>query len=388
MFRPTFAGLAALLAVCPLQAQTSVSLTKPAAELDEPFTSIAAVRELPSGKVLVADRQDKVVQLIDFASGSVTKVGREGQGPGEYALPVGLLAMPNGVTWINDIGGRRFLEVDPTGKPGKTIQPPGAGNGGMMMISIGGGGTDSKGHYYYQAPPFNPSNLGGDSPDSLAIQRWDGAEKVDTVAWMVGPKANVSTSGGGNRTSVSIRLGSGKVFSPAEAWGVADDGSVVRVQPNPYRVLRYPAGSTKPAVGPTQAYTPIKVTQADKDEVIEARKRSRPMFITSGNGGTRTTAGNNIQIPDPEFEETKPPFSGGAGGGAPVLVAPEGEVWVLRNQAAGAKNPVYDVFDRAGTIAKKVTLRPRSRVVGFGKGTVYVVRLDEDDLQYLERYTR
>jgi hypothetical protein len=26
--------------------------------------------------------------------------------------------------------------------------------------------------------------------------------------------------------------------------------------------------------------------------------------------------------------------------------------------------------------------------VAFGQGTVYVVRMDEDDLQYLERYRR
>ena len=35
-----------------------------------------------------------------------------------------------------------------------------------------------------------------------------------------------------------------------------------------------------------------------------------------------------------------------------------------------------------------VVLRPKSRVAGFGRGTVYVSRLDEDDLVYLERYRR
>jgi len=37
---------------------------------------------------------------------------------------------------------------------------------------------------------------------------------------------------------------------------------------------------------------------------------------------------------------------------------------------------------------KKVSLNPDSRVVGFGKGTVYVARVDQDDLQYLQRYKR
>jgi hypothetical protein len=46
------------------------------------------------------------------------------------------------------------------------------------------------------------------------------------------------------------------------------------------------------------------------------------------------------------------------------------------------------VFDQQGRKIAEVTLRPRSRVVGFGQGTVYVARSDEDDLQYLERYRR
>jgi hypothetical protein len=33
-----------------------------------------------------------------------------------------------------------------------------------------------------------------------------------------------------------------------------------------------------------------------------------------------------------------------------------------------------------------VQLRPRSRVIGFGRYNVYVIRQDDDDLEYLERY--
>jgi hypothetical protein len=71
-----------------------------------------------------------------------------------------------------------------------------------------------------------------------------------------------------------------------------------------------------------------------------------------------------------------------------VQVTPEGEVWVLRTRPAGDKVPTYDVFDRNGALVKKVVLNPRSRVVGFGRGAVYVTRSDEDDLLYLERYRR
>lgn len=39
-----------------------------------------------------------------------------------------------------------------------------------------------------------------------------------------------------------------------------------------------------------------------------------------------------------------------------------------------------------GRLVLKVRLQPRSRVIGFGKGSVYVVRRDDEDLEYLERY--
>lgn len=63
-----------------------------------------------------------------------------------------------------------------------------------------------------------------------------------------------------------------------------------------------------------------------------------------------------------------------------------GEVWVLRTRPAGDKISTYDVSNRAGALFKSVALNPRSRVVLFGKGTVYVVRADEDDLRHLQRY--
>lgn len=372
---------AGCLAASGLAAQTTVSLVKPDAEFPEPFTRVSAVRELPSGKVLVADMADKVVQMLDFASGSMTKVGREGQGPGEYALPAGLVPMPGGETWIYDMLGRRFLTVDPAGKPGKNVSLPGLSSGGRMVMTTTGGAGDGAGRYYYQAPPFNMENPEAAQPDSTPILRWDGKEKVDTAAWMSVPKMQISTSSSGG-SRFSMRIGGGKVFSPAELWGVAGDGSVARVLPSPYRVVWY-APTGRATAGPVQPYTPLKVTAADKAEVIEQRKKMRPMMITAGPGGRQMSTGN-IQMPDPEFEETKPPFTGQSS----VVVAPEGEVWVRRTQPAGTKAPLYDVFDRSGALVRKVTLRPESTVIGFGKGTVYVVRTDEDDLQYLERFRR
>ena len=68
-----------------------------------------------------------------------------------------------------------------------------------------------------------------------------------------------------------------------------------------------------------------------------------------------------------------------------VFVRANGEVWVQRQVAASAP-PTFDVFNTTGRLVQRVTLPAGQVLVGFGNGTVYTVRLDEDDLQYLQRY--
>jgi hypothetical protein len=47
---------------------------------------------------------------------------------------------------------------------------------------------------------------------------------------------------------------------------------------------------------------------------------------------------------------------------------------------------LYDIINGQGKLVERVQLPPRTKLVGFGVSTVYVVRLDQDDLQYLQRY--
>jgi hypothetical protein len=378
--------LTALAAVASLQGQQKAVLAKPNAESGESFTRISSVRELPSGKVLVADAQDKVVQLVDLASGTMMKVGREGQGPGEYSIPATLLALPNGQTLLHDLLNRRFLVIDPDGKPGAIVEMPrsGAADANGPVIAFGMfdvRGTDDQGRIYFQGPPFTAPNL--PPLDSAAIMRWDRMHpKFDTVGFLKLPAGGAQATARGN--NVQVRIGGGKVWTPTETWDVTGDGRVARVVPSPYRVI-WMGAAGKATPGPVQAYTPIKVTEADKNLFKENQRKNRPMTITIGGpGGGRAGPPPPNAQQEPEFEETMPPFAGRGS----VVTTPDGEVWVLRTRSASDQTPTYDVFDRTGALVKRVTLNPQSRVVGFGKGTVYVARTDEDDLQYLQRYAR
>lgn len=392
--RTLLGTLAALAASGPAAAQQKAALSKPLAETSESFTAISSIRELPSGKVLVADARDKIVQLVDLATGSMTKVGREGSGPGEYAFAGSLIGLPDGTTLLHDLLNNRFLMIGTDGKPGGFLEMPrppataaDAGSQGSpifrstRMTNVRG--YDARGRLYFAGSPFSAT---GGTADSVPLLRWDRVKPTyDTVGFLKQPAGSAqSTQRGGN---VTVRIGNNVRFTPMETWGVAGDGSVARVFPSPYRVAWFAGG--KPTLGPVVPYTPTKVTEADKQEVIEAQRRAPPTMIVMGGGpggGARPGAGppGGVQAPPPEFAETKPPYDGlGA-----AIVAPEGEVWVLRTRPAGDKIPTYDVFDRTGTLVKKVSLNPSSRVVGFGRGVVYVARSDEDDLVYLQRFAR
>lgn len=348
------------------------------------------MRELADGRVIVSDQREKLVQLVDLRTGAAQSISREGSGPGEFALPTALFPLPNNQTLLVDLLNRRYLKIGPDGKPGETVSPPdltagGPGGGGMRIGGlVNPRGADTQGRLYFQDLGIRP---GGQSPDTVAVLRWAlGATRVDTVGWIKGPQTTMTTTGGsGGGQGMRMTVGMQTVWAPAEQWAVAGNGRIARVTPEPYRVIWYDTNGRATA-GPTVAYTPRRVTEADKAEYREAQRTNPPTMImmTSGSGGTTTSTPPASAMPEPTFAETMPAFTGGGA----VLATPDGEVWVQRTRAAGDKIPVYDVFNSAGRLVRKVSLAARSRVVGFGATSVYVARMDEDDLEYLQRYSR
>lgn len=380
------AALAALAALAPaltasLAAQTVpvVSLSKPEAEFAEPFDQVTAVRELRDGRVIVADVLAKGVSLADFRTGSATAIGREGQGPGEFAFPVGLVPQPGDTTLLVDPGQRRFLKIAPDGKPVGTVSFP-EGLGGMLAVR----GADRQGRIYVQGSPFGSGpGLRGDGdgqiPDTVAVLRWTpGTARFDTLGRVKIPSIARAVSGGANARAVVMRQ---QPFSASDDWAVAGDGRVAVARIGDYHVEWL---GTPRAAGPAVRHQKVPVTQADKDAINRAANDSRGR-LTIQEGGSRG-GGSSIappKLPEPDWPEFKPAFvSAGA------RMAPNGEFWVQRSQPAGS-GPLYDVFDGQGRLTRQVRLQKDTRLVGFGATSVYVARTDTgDELQYLQRFRR
>ena len=382
---------ASLVAAVPAAAQAPLkTLAKPDVEYGEPFTQINGVRELKDGRVIVSDVREKTVQLVDLKTGSAQKIGREGSGPGEYAMPMRLLALPGDTSVVYDPLNRRFLVIGPNGKVGPFAQYETDNGGGRARISMGARYTDARGRLYSMGPNFAIGPNGEPtSSDTAPIVRLDRAtKKTDTLAFVYTPTTTIRTSQGG--ANVSIRAGGGNPFAAADDWAVTPDGRLAIVRVKDYHVDWYAPNGQK-TFGPAIAYEKLKVTEEDKKAFRERRANGgggTAFVITQqqGPGGTSRSAGvappTSLQIPEPtDWPEVKPPFTAGA-----AFAAPNGQVWVLRTRAAKDKIPTFDVFDASGRVVGRVALPQDTRLLGFGNGTVYLARSDEDDLQYLQRY--
>jgi hypothetical protein len=379
------AALVALLvggAATTLAAQ--VRLDQPEAKLPEDFGTIQTVRELADGRVLVADPLGKALYVVDLATGKRSVVGSEGEGPQEWKQPDAVWPLPGDSTLLVDLGNARMVTLGPDLRFGPTmplalsaLEP---GSLPLIVIPLG---VDGQGRIYTRSL----GSIGGQLPDSGAILRIDRlTRKADTVAMFKLPDRTQTTSGGANNRNVNI---SNVPLSPEDAWGVAGDGAVAIARAGDYHVdWILPDG--KVVHGRPVPYDPVHIGTPEKEEYLAEQSRQGggigiSMQVVNGSATLGFARGEGPgtakrEIDQYAWPDSKPPMYQGR-----VPIDPQGRAWVHRSMKAGQPS-TYDVFDRAGKRAGTVTLGTGKRVVGFGKGWVYVVSFDDFDLSYLERF--
>ena len=378
------AGIAVAVAGCSdasarRSADGTVRLAEPEAVFDQALSVVQTVREMPDGRVLVADPLGQVLLLVDMDAGAADTLGTVGEGPDEYRQPDAVWALPDDRTLLVDLGNTRLTEVSPELEFGET-RPYVLGNPmqGSMVMAIPQA-VDGEGRVYARS-------MGGMSSlqsDSAYVLRMDlEAETIDSVARVKIP--GTTRTGTANSESISqIPL------SPADAWGVADDGWIVVVRVADYHVEWIsPDGST--LRGPPVEYERLSIGTPEKEAWRDSRSETGGgMSISAfadGSGSIQFSVSRGGPSDDDEdldsysWPDDLPPFYGSR-----VPVDPSGRAWVRTYGGADAP-PVYDVFGASGEREIVVELLPGRRVVGFGEGKAYLVRMDEYGLQYVERY--
>lgn len=367
-------AVAVLLPSQPLKAQRLIDLTRrPDAVIHEPFTSIAGVRGLPGSIAVVTDHIERLLFLVDFADGSLTPIGRQGEGPAEYRFPSVPLAGPSNTTYVVDASLQRALVVSPTGAIVSTVRLPRAGLPSGTLAR----GSDQSGRLYFEGNSFDPERE--TFLDSVEVLRWNPRDnRLDTVSrvWS-GGRVIVNWPTGKASLARSITP-----YPALDAWAVYPDGAIAIVRHQPFRVdIVNTAGTVRR--GTPLTYKPRPVTAADRTMYRKRMSLVRSSAVLKG-GGSGGPQSSGIKVSDEEFPRLMPPFVA-----ASIAMSPDGQLWIGRSHSASDTARYYDILDTRGGVVATAKVGRDSKVVGFGLGTVYVARTDPaDDLVYLERYVR
>lgn len=372
-----------LTALQPDAAAAQIQLSEPSATFPEDFGAIQTVRELPDGRVLVADPLAKALYLVDLDQGTRTVIGREGEGPEEYRQPDAVWPLPGDSTLLVDLGNGRLVALGPDLEFGPTwpltvgeFQP------GQPLVLAIPQGVDADGNLYIREMG---GGMGGDMfPDSANVLRINRATQTSEVVGRFKIRdMTETTSGDANNQNTSI---SPVPLSPEDAWGVTADGSVVVARSGDYSVERI-AQDGSVTHGAPVPFDPVRIRTPEKEEYVVELGRAGggiQVGVAMENGRMSMSfaraGGADREIDRYSWPETKPPLYSGR-----IPVDPMGRAWVRRHVEAGEPS-TYDVFDEAGERVATVLLEHGNRVIGFGENVLYVVSFDEFDLNYLERY--
>lgn len=344
-------------------------------EFGEPFSAMNGLIELNDGRLLVSDRREQAVRLVDLAKERLQDAARSGRGPLEFNSPGGFYRMRNGEIRMIDQNLRRHLVFSAQGRPLRTEPFAEASTGGVQFSNAGRDPheLDETGAEYVRPTMSMGRDAARDSGWVLRRR----STGVDSLLRLRLPESVTNSSGAARVTAI-------KRFAPADGMVTAPDGRIAVVRAEPYRVEWW-RGSQRLVQGPVIPYEVLKVTDADRAEAEKARAQvSMPGGIrvtqSDGNGGQKPLDVTSL-VPPMQMADTKPAFDP-----AQLRVDLQGRVWVRRYTAPGA-NHVYDIFDGEGRRVDRVQLPQDSALAGFGKGAVYVVRTDADELLYLGRIT-
>jgi len=341
----------------------------------EPFGYVGGVRELSNGKLLVADPLGQILAIVDLESGTADTLGRVGAGPAEYRHPDALYALAADSTLLVDLGNARFLVLGPSGEFVSTLSMTQVGDGGALTIILPRF-VDAAGRLYYQPEHFSA----GSGPDSASIVRFDRTDgTIDTVGAIGLPRPDRNQASGGMMLSR-------RALVPRDDWAVSADGRIAVVHSADYSVEWIQSNGTR-VRGPANHYPAVRVGRSEKeswlDEFFGERVSVRTQRTADGRRSMQLLRGSSGPRPDVdsyEWPDRMPAFRAGR-----TIVAADGTLWVERYVSADAE-PIVDVFDARGYKQQEITLPRGRRVVSFGETHVYLVRKDELDLQWLERY--
>ena len=246
------------------------------------------------GHAWVVDREFFRVREFGPDGIELRSLGRKGQGPGEFQIPFGLVARPDGGIWVLDIAKRAFVTFDPGGTPGPEVSFREAGT--VVGAAMAQDGLVLQ----VQRRSGNPV-----SPlEDLLIAR--GADTTVLFSFPMNRKP-------ARFESCAVAVAMPQLFSKRLGWSTAGTG-IVATREDGYIIDRFSGDSL---VSRISRDIPVQLTTTEMAE----RELGEGMALGIGDRSCR--------IPPGEVVEKL-----GMSGSLPVVdnvaLAPDGTIWVKR----------------------------------------------------------
>jgi hypothetical protein len=337
--------------------------------------------------------------LVDFARNSQSNPARTGSGPLEFNTSGMFLPGASDTATFYDVLQRRFLLFSPEGAPVRTVSY--GGTDLMAMLSLPQpSAVDAAGRAYGQSMGMRMPNMTGGGgftgptfDDSVTVARFDlRSGKSDTIARvrsvMAQSQPNMELTGGTMKMTVTA-----PDFRANDVWAAMPDGRVAILRDGDYRV-RFVAPGAATVLGPPVPHTLIPLTRAMQEAAMDSIRRAMTTArqatgraMDEARAAAGASGGAAAALPNIEFNVKEPaawapnlpPYTG-------IMSSPSGKLWVSVPTSVGDNSSHHDVLDGRGVLLARVRRAPGETLVGIGRGFVYTIRKDADDLQYLRRY--
>jgi len=372
------------------QAPPVLQPAPPNAVAAQTFTSIRSVRELSDGRVLLTDRMERILVLLDLGQGSSVPVGRRGDGPAEYRVPSRIAPLRGDSSIVIDAANRGWLILDgPDIVDSWRVQRVPTESLQMEFEGIAGGGRilGLRTHRFSRVEGMPGLALLPQNADSVAVLmagHWlEGpGEGLDTLAVIAGPgnrtfcmSAYRPESGGSPRIGGCSPVSGGDLVLPFP------DGWIAFLYHAPYRVAwRRPNGTWiqgDPLPAATRSFSSLE------EQCLALRRY--PFRGVEGPCSRNELAGRDLPPNVPPFLRVSTPQM--AGRGTPAAFAtPEGRLVVRRTPELGVPENRYDLVNREGRLEAILSLPANEAIAGFGPSSIYVIETDAFELQTLRRH--
>ena len=237
-------------------------------ELARTMSKIGSIAELPDGRVVVVDEDERLLLLADFDAQRVVQLGRKGAGPREYGGMLGIaLPMAGDSIWVTDWANSRFLVISPGGELLGTTVPLAPGIPPTVSAA------DADGHVYWMTRRAgvdtqhvrraDPRAGRADSPVRLAVPHPQTTKPAHS-----GPRQN--------EERVAVATVQINPYQSEDAWGVFPNGDIITVRAKPYHAEIFTRGGDHIG-GPEIPFQSIEVSE--RIERSTASRRCHRSFL-------------------------------------------------------------------------------------------------------------